>query len=526
MNSLNCGLTRYNIFDVSFIRAIVASLVILTYGCTTPMVTDKAGESAGNETMAVLPNSIAILPFDNLSTDPEDAYFSMGIQKDLIYKLSLIQDVGVISHNGIFELDNDEVMHANYPSDITVPEIASKLNVGTVMKGRVRLTNDRVNIAVQLLDASGDNVLWREIYELDIAGIFTVQARIVENVVAALGAKVTAAEKARIEKPLTSSTEAYKLYLKANLVVAHLEAGMSAEFYENIDHAIELDPNFAHAHAIRAAGTGLAHTFGNRLRLPSLDDVDRLTVAHVEKALALDPNDPFAHMAQALTHYSHGRKEEGRQAYERALALGPNLVEVLNGFSHFLSYYGDDDKAILLARRAQVLTPNIANWHARLAIPMLYANKGEEAAYHFRKGLTYREFPWLHRLLAQAEYMAGNRAEAIKEARIAEQQQAAAGRGADPLTAYTYSLLGLQDDANRLVSEIEERVAQGRFITPVSWTWANIAAGNYDKAYEILEPNVNKGVVQLQYIKGNFMKDPALEVARFAELRNQIGSLN
>ena len=157
---------------------------------------------------------------------------------------------------------------------------------------------------------------------------------------------------------------------------------------------------------------------------------------------------------------------------------------------------------------------------------MLYANKGEEAAYQFREGLKYREFPWLHRLLAQAEYMAGNRDEAIKEARIAEQQQAAAGRGADPLTAYTYSLLGLQDDANRLMSEIEERVAQGKFITPVSWTWANLAVGNYDKAHEILAPNVNKGVVQLQYIKGNFMRDPALEVPRFAELRNQIGSLN
>ena len=156
----------------------------------------------------------------------------------------------------------------------------------------------------------------------------------------------------------------------------------------------------------------------------------------------------------------------------------------------------------------------------------MYADKGEEAANHFREGLKYREFPWLHRLLAQAEYMTGNRAEAIKEVRIAEQQQAASGRMPDALTAYTYSLLGLEDDANRLVSEIEKKIAQGQSITPVNRTWAYLAARDYDKAYEILAPNVNKGVIQLQYIKGNFMKDPALDVPRFAELRNQIGSLN
>ena len=526
MNSLCCELKRHSIFEVSIVHTIVAFLVIQIYGCSTPYVANKASESVSNETITVLHNSIAILPFENLSINPDDAYIAMGIHKDLLYLLGQLQDVSVISHNGIFELDDSAVMYANYPSDISITEIASKLNVGTVLKGRVRYSIDRVNIAVQLFDASGNNQLWSESYELDIADIFTVQARIVENIVMTLGAEVSEAERDRIGKPLTNSVEAYKLYLKANLIIAHLEAGMPHEFYEYLDQAIAIDPDFAQAHAIRATGTGLAHTFGNRLKMPSLDDVDKLTIDHAQKALALNPNLPFAHMAQALTHYSHGRKEEGKQAYERALALGPNLVEVLNGFSHFLSYYGDDDKAVRLAERAQELTPNIANWHARLGIPLLYADRPVEAAYRFREGLKYREFPWLHRLLAMAEYLSGDRDEAIKELRIAEQQQAAAGRAPDALTAYTYSLLGLKDDATRLVTEIETRVAQGQFITPVNWTFANLAASNYDKAYEILRPNVNSGVVQLQYLKGNFMKDPVLEEPRFAELRNQVGSLN
>ena len=123
-----------------------------------------------------------------------------------------------------------------------------------------------------------------------------------------------------------------------------------------------------------------------------------------------------------------------------------------------------------------------------------------------------------------AEYLAGNKAEALNQVRIAEKILAESGRGPDALAAYTYSLLGLNEDATRIVSTIEAQVAEGKFITPVNWTYANLAIGKYDKAYEVLSQDVNSGLVQLQYLKHNMMKDPALEEPRFVELRKQIGS--
>ncbi len=527
MNSFFSEQLRHNVFKVNLARAIVTWLVIQFSVTAIPASADDETE----KNISVLHNSVAILPFENLSANPDDAYLAMGIHQDILFLLAQIKDISVIAHNGVFLTDinytNKKIMGENkFPSDMPIAEIASALNVGTIMKGDFQYADNQFNLAVQLFDASGNNQLWSKMYERDLSDIFAVQADIIKNIIKTLGADRSETEISRVEKPLANSIEAYKFYLKARTLVSHLEAGMSPQFYQYIDQAIAIDPDFALAHAVKGTGYGMAYTFGNRSGMSSIADVEKIAAVHTKKALELDPELCYSHMAQALNHYGHGRKAEGKQAYERALKLGPNVTVILNGYAHYLSFLGEDEYAIQLAERAQALTPNDASWHTRLGVPLMFGDKPVEAAYHFREGLKYYEFPWLHRLLAQAEYLSGNRDEAIKHLRISEKIQESVGRRPDVFTAYIYSLMGLKDDAARMVTKLGGKAPTSGHIGVRIWVMANLAIGKPDIAYDILKADPNNGLVSLQEIKGNVMKDPVLEEPRFVELRNQIGSLN
>ncbi len=524
MNSSISRLIQRNTFKFGVIRAIVTGLVI-QFSVAVP----SSFAAEGNDKTDIgLHNSIAVLPFENLNPNPDDAYLAAGMHVDLIRQLTKIQDMSVISYTGIVVYGDRKAVNFDkerYSSDMPVSEVASALNVETVMKGRVRYADNRLNIAVELFDATGDQ-LWSEVYDsiLDMANVVAVQTEIVKNIAMVLAAEITASELQRIEKAPTDSLEAYALYLKARILVSHIENGMPHQVYQYLDQAIEVDQNFALGHAIKATAFGISHSFGSSINKMSLDEMEKIATTHAEIALALDPNLYFANLGQALVHFVNGRHPESEQSFERALQFGPSSVEVLNMYSHVLSFNRKDDKAIRLAARNQLLTPNDASFHARLSMPLIYAKKYTDAAYHFREGMKYYEYHWLHRLLGMAEYLAGNKAEALNQVRIAEKILADSDRGPDALAAYTYSLLGLKEDAARIANMIESQVAEGKFITPVNWTYANLAIGKYDKAYEVLSQDVNSGLVQLQYLKHNMMKDPALEEPRFVELRNRIGS--
>ena len=510
---------------------------------TMPPVIEPAetmDEMVVEEVETVLHNSIAILPFESLSPNPDDAYLAMGIHQDLLFILAQIQDMSVIAHNGVFNTDihyaDTSIMgKPKYPSDMPLAEIASELNVGTIMAGRVRYADDQIHVDVQLLDASGSNELWSEAYERDFSDIFAIQTDIAENIATVVGANLSEAETARIKQPLANSIEAYKVYLKARTLVSHLEGGMPFEFYQYMDEAIAIDPDFALAHALKASAYGISLTNGNPSNLASVEDLEKVVVAHTGKALALDPNLSFAHWAQAMIHYSHGRTEEARQAYERALQLGPGLTELLNSYTHFLSFHDEDERAVELAKRAQELTPTDASWLTRLGMPLLFAEgQAAVAVDTFREALQYYQFPWLHRLLGVAEYRAGSRDEAIKQVHIAEQKRAEfeggqnpLRRGPDPYTAYVYSILGFKEDAERLANELEASYATRKHVNATNAILVNLTLGKVDEAYDVLSQNLNRGVsLNLQYIKENFMNDPVLEEPRFVEMRNRIGALN
>jgi TolB-like protein/DNA-binding winged helix-turn-helix (wHTH) protein len=226
-------------------------------------------------------NSVAVLPFENLSLNPEDAHFAAGVHEEILNHLTKIDDLRVVARASVLP-------YAGAAQPIF--EIADELRVGTIMVGSVRYADGRVRIVVQLIDTATGAQLWSEAYEHDFSEIFTIQTDIATRVAMALEARLTAAQQLTIQQQLTDSPEAYALYLRAG--ATDLALGLPTSLrHLYLDRAIALDPEFARAHARKANAYTLSlvnNVASGAADLTDLAELDRLSREHAEKALALD----------------------------------------------------------------------------------------------------------------------------------------------------------------------------------------------------------------------------------------------
>jgi adenylate cyclase len=263
--------------------------------------------------------SIAVLPFANLSGDPEQEYFSDGISEDIITDLSKVSALAVASRNTSFTFKN---------KSIAVTQAARDLSVTYVLEGSVRKVANRVRITAQLIEGATDTHVWAERYDRDLDDIFAVQDEISRAIVDALKVRLAPDEKKAIAQRSTGNPEAYKLYLMAR---RHwIGAGGSDRYRDLIirlcQKAIELDPSYARAWALMAI---------NQASRPSTgEDRDDRGWSAAERALSLDPALPEAHAAKSRLLIDQGRAEEAAAEIELALRLDPTSFEVNNGAAY------------------------------------------------------------------------------------------------------------------------------------------------------------------------------------------------
>ena len=200
----------------------------------------------------VLHNSIAVLPFENLSPDPNNAYFAAGIHEEVLNHLAKIRDLTVIART---------TMTRYTKSEKSVPDIGNELNVGTVMEGSVRYAGDRVRITAQLIDVTTGGHLWSEAYDRDLEDIFSIQSDIALNITKAMKAEFAVAEQQAIATRPTDSAEAYSEYVKALQLLGQVPMPLGAGL-AHLDRALELDPNFAKALGYTAEAYGVAASLG------------------------------------------------------------------------------------------------------------------------------------------------------------------------------------------------------------------------------------------------------------------------
>ena len=319
-----------------------------------PAPTDAtASPAAPSGAPAALPNSVAVLPFANLSPDPNNAYFAAGIHETVLNELAKIRDLNVIARTAVLRYADGST---------PMEQIARELRVEVVMEGSGQYAENRVRITAQLIDPTTGSHLWSENYDRDFADLFAIQSDIAARIAATLEAQLLPSERASIARPLTESREAQALYLRALATVSDLSPGtppeLSAEFQSYLDAAIALDPSFARAYALKAVD--YASYFVRARRISETEgpaEWERLVRENADRALELDPTLGLAHAALGRMHEVHWRETEARAEYERAYALSPNDRDVLIDFSFFDTNAGRYTEAIDLAQRAIELDP-------------------------------------------------------------------------------------------------------------------------------------------------------------------------
>jgi serine/threonine-protein kinase len=305
---------------VAAVGSVIAMLGLGAYWFWHPWTTDLHLEPAAAP--AIVEKSIAVLPFENLSDDKQNAYFADGVQDEILTDLAKIADLKVISRTS--------VMQYKTGAKRNLREIAKALGVAHVVEGTVQHTGNRVRVSAQLIDAMTDMHLWAERYDRDLADVFAIQSEIAKTIADQLQAKISPSEKAAIEKPPTTDLVAYDLYLRAQALFADTSDPIHAreklpEAAHLLDQAVSRDPQFLLAWCLLSKINGATYFRGHDHTKSRLD----LANAAVQAALGLQPDAGEAHLALA-SYYYYGFRDYGRARSELATARRtlPNSPEV------------------------------------------------------------------------------------------------------------------------------------------------------------------------------------------------------
>jgi adenylate cyclase len=289
--------------------------------------------------------SIAILPFVNMSGDPEQEFFADGLTEDIITELSRFRELLVISRNAVF-------VHKGKP--VKAQAIAREFGVDYVVEGSVRKAADRVRVTVQLIDGETETHVWAERYDRKLEDIFAIQDEVTSAVAATLFGRVEAARQDRVQRKRTENMAAYECVLTGKVLHHRSDREANAEALRLLERAIALDPSYAHAHAWKGCVIGQAWTHG------WCEDTEAVLLSvksALQTALALDDNDPDVHRILAALNVNFNDHDKAAYHQDRALSLNPNSDLIVVQQGELLTWLGRPEEGIEWIRRAIRLNP-------------------------------------------------------------------------------------------------------------------------------------------------------------------------
>jgi adenylate cyclase len=338
-----------------------------------PGKTDVAANrsSASNPTPNVETPSIAVLPFTNMSGDPEQEYFSDGISEDVITDLSKIAGLMVISRNSSFTYKGRSA---------DVQAVGRDLGVRSVLEGSIRRAGNRVRITAQLIDATSGVHLWADRYDRDLTDIFAVQDDVTRRIVDALKVTLSPAEKARHADSGTNNIDAYDYFLRGReLLLGKTNTRVTFEQSTKfLKRALELDPSYSKAYA----GLSMAYSLDYQNRWSDDPDISlRLSKHNAEQAIEKDPNEPFARLVASWVAIFEKDLDRAKSEADIALSLNPNFSGAYGSLGHIQTLSGRPLEAIPALERATRLDPAFRPQHLYfLGMAYLIAGKYETAA--------------------------------------------------------------------------------------------------------------------------------------------------
>jgi serine/threonine-protein kinase len=446
---------------------------------------------------------VAVLPFLNLSADPENEYFADGITEDVIAQLSKVRALKVVSRTSVMPFKGREQ---------GLREIAARLQVATLLEGSVRRAGDRVRIVAQLIDAATDQHLWAETYDRRLTDIFAIQSEVALHIAAALKAELSPDERARVGRPPTSDVLAYQLYLQGRFQLIRYTDESMRKAIECFERALERDPTMAQAHA----GIAMAYVELGESGLRNPDEIYPRVKAAAQRALALDGDLGDAHCTMGYCKMVYEFDWAGAEAEaRRALELSPNNADAYDLYGRLCASLERHDEAVEMYRRAQELDPMAHR--VDLATALLRAGRSEDALAPARHGVEVDpEYARAHSTLGWVLLGMGRQAEGLAELERAVALAPDASLWQAQL-AQAYALAGRGDDAREILGRLE-KWSRDRYVSPYHLAYVYTGLGEADRALDCLEEAFEHRAGAVYGIKGSFLFAPLRPHPRYQAL--------
>jgi TolB-like protein/Tfp pilus assembly protein PilF len=469
----------------------------------------------GHRSAASLPaKSIAVLPFENLSRDPDTAYFADGIQEEIRTRLAKIADLKVISRTSTQR-------YKSSPDDL--PAIAKQLGVANILEGSVQRSADAVRVNVQLIKAETDAHLWADTFDRKMTDIFKIESEIAKTIAETLRAKLTGAELTAIAARPTDDPVAYQLYLKGRYFWNKRTAGDFNTAINYFQQAIEKDPGFALAYA------GLADVYVLQSGFAAASPKESLPKAKAAAAKALELDDTLgeahASLGQALFAYDFKFAEANRE-FRRAIELNPNYATAHHWYAESgLASLGRFDEAIAEIRHALELDPLSIIINADVGTVLCTARRYDEAIEQLHKTLEMDpEFYYARWNLGLASEMKG-----LTEQAVAEYRKAIALND-DPLPpallGRLYARTGRKDEALKILERLRESSTQ-RYVSPYNFALIQMGLGQKAEAIHLLEQAYDdRDGYDMAFIKTDPLLDPLRSDPQFQALVQKVFAPN
>jgi serine/threonine protein kinase/tetratricopeptide (TPR) repeat protein len=453
-----------------------------------------AGTGAAGRTKAP---SVAVLPFVNLSADPENEFFADGITEDVIAHLAKVRSLKVISRTSVMAFKKR-------PKSLR--EIGAALGAGTIVEGSVRRAGDRVRIVAQLIDAASDEHMWAETYDRDLHDIFAIQTDVALKIAASLQAELSPGERARIGRRPTADLQAYQLYLQGRHRFTQFSPEGLNQSIALFEQAVARDPQFALAHvglALAYAHCGIEGVVG---REPA--EAYRQAKEAAARALSLDDGLGEAHGVAGLLRFVADFDWVGAEREMRlAMALSPGSADLHGYFGWLCSSLGRYEEAIEAVRRAQELDP--LTHRSDVASELVRAGRYTEALEEARRIIQLEpEYPRGHSILGWVHLKLGHPAEGVAELERAAELSPGHTLFLAQL-GQAYAVTGAPEKARAVLAELD-RLAAEQYVSPYHFAYVHTGLGEHDAAIDWLERAYEQRAGALYGIKGSFL---------FADLR-------
>jgi adenylate cyclase len=450
---------------------------------------------------------LAVLPLDNISPDPNDAYFADGLHDELITALSKVGGLEVIARTSVLRYKGGATQ---------IAVIGRELNVGSVLEGSVRKAGNRIRVTAQLIKAANETHVWAETYDRELDDVFAVQTDIAGKVAGSLKVRLTPQEQAIISKKQTASPEAHTLYMKGRFFWNERNRDSNEKALKYFQKASELDPQFAIAY------TGMADCYNISADYAWMDASVAYPLAkeNALKAIQIDDSLAEAHASLALAIEAQWDFPTVEKEFKRALELRPNYSTAYHWYALMLMASLRPAEAYAKELQGLEIDPYSRVHALGVGISLYMMGRHSEAKERFRQlADMYPDFAPAPFWLSSVLLLLGENDEAVKEAEKAMNLDQSTN--VELNLAQIYALAGRSQDAARTL----DRVMQRRASEPVSLSllgFAEILSGRLDEGYKHLEEAADKKENGILYARMDPLLSPYLKDVRWERIKEKI----